>query len=98
MYDAVLSHPNTSDDFRVEIEAKQLRHKYNYLVAIPNDQNASHIPLKQKLSLEVDDLVDTIVLLKKRDELGWKIYFQGRDCYEMCKQSMFCNHESDQYF
>jgi hypothetical protein len=62
LYDAVLNHPNTSDEFRIEIEAKQLRHKYNYLVAIPNDKDAGHITLKQKLSMEVDDLVDTIVL------------------------------------
>jgi superkiller protein 3 len=85
LYDAVLNHPDTSDEFRIEIEGKQLRHKYDYLVAIPD---LGHIALKQKLSMEVDDLVDTIVLLRKRDELGWKVYFQGRDCYEMCKTSV----------
>lgn len=83
MYDAVLNHPSISDEFRIEIEEKQLRHKYNYLVAIPNDKDTGHIALKKKLSIEVDDLVDTIVLLRKRDELGWNLYFQGRVCEEM---------------
>ena len=90
-----MNHPNTSDEFRIETEAKQLRHKYNHLVAVPKDKDPGHIALKKKLSLEVDDLVDTVVLLRKRDELGWKIYFQGRDCDEICKLLLFLQNVGD---
>jgi hypothetical protein len=35
------------------------------------------------------------VLLGKHDELGWKIYFQGRDCDEMCKSLLFFDQLKD---
>ena len=37
------------------------------------------------LSLELDEMVNGIVLLNTPDELGWKIFFEGRDCEDMCK-------------
>jgi len=66
---------------REDVEAKQLRHKYKYLSAIPSDGEK----LKRQLSIELDELVDAIVLLHKPDELGWKLYFEGKDCEEICK-------------
>ncbi len=65
----------------MDIEAKQLRHKYKYLSAIPSAGEK----LKRQLSNELDELVDAIVLLHKPDELGWKLYFEGKDCEEICK-------------
>ncbi|KAF9529299.1 superkiller protein 3 [Crepidotus variabilis] len=78
LYDAILNHPNTSDEARIEIETKQLRHKRRYLLAIPSTKE--QLSLKHKVSKELDELVDAIVLLKKPDELGWRLHFESVDC------------------
>ncbi|KAF8972954.1 hypothetical protein BDZ97DRAFT_1900816 [Flammula alnicola] len=77
-YDSVLNHPQTSDELRREVEAKQLRYKQRYLYSIPSTKET--LLLKQKISRELDELVDGIVLLQKPDELGWKMFFEGKDC------------------
>ncbi|PPQ64992.1 hypothetical protein CVT26_015701, partial [Gymnopilus dilepis] len=76
LYDSLLNHPNTSDELRAEIESKQLRYKQRYLSSIP----ASKSSLKSQVSKELDELVEGYILLKKADELAWKLYFESRDC------------------
>ena len=34
--------------------------------------------------------MEGIVLLNTPDKLGWKIFFEGRDCEDMCKLPLFC--------
>jgi superkiller protein 3 len=46
--------------------------------------------LKLPLSQQLDEMVNGIVLLNTPDELGWKIFFEGRDCEDMCKLPLFC--------
>ena len=48
--------------------------------------------LKLPLSQQLDEMVDGIVLLNTPDELGWKIFFEGRDCEDMCKLPLFLYH------
>jgi len=77
----MLSHPSTSDELRVEVDAKVLKSKQKYLSAIPSTKE--DMPLKRQVSKELDELLDAIVLLHKPDELGWKLYLEGRDCEDM---------------
>ncbi|KDR75408.1 hypothetical protein GALMADRAFT_98862 [Galerina marginata CBS 339.88] len=76
LYGSILNHPNTSDDLRSEIETKQLRYKQEYLYSIPPSNEA----LKLQVSTELDELVEGIILLHKPDDLGWKLYFEAKDC------------------
>ena len=45
--------------------------------------------LKLPLSQQLDEMVDGIILLNTPDELCWKIFFEGRDCEDMCKLLLF---------
>ncbi|CAA7259262.1 unnamed protein product [Cyclocybe aegerita] len=81
LYNAILNHPNTSDELRAEIDAKQLRHKQQYLASIPLTKETASLKL-QTLN-ELNELVEGIVLLRKADELGWKLFFEGTDCEDM---------------
>ncbi|KAF9484467.1 TPR-like protein [Pholiota conissans] len=81
LYESILNHPNTSDELRRDIEAKQLRYKQQYLQSIP--ATADGRALKQKVAHELDELVQGIVLLKKPDELGWRMHFEGTDCEDL---------------
>ncbi|KAF9562772.1 TPR-like protein [Agrocybe pediades] len=79
LWDALLNHPNTSDDLRAETEAKQLRYKQRQLYAIPLAEES----FKRRISNELHELVEGIVLLQKSDELGWQLYFEAQDCEEI---------------
>ena len=81
LYESILNHPSTSDEVRRAIESKQLRNKHKYLHSIPPTKE--HLPLKRRISSELDDLVDGIILLHKEDELAWSIFFESRDCEDM---------------
>ena len=62
---------------RREIEAKQLRYKQRYLQSIPSTKDG--LVLKQKVMHDIDGLVEGIVLLQKRDDLGWKLFLESRN-------------------
>ncbi|KAH9485295.1 Superkiller protein 3 [Psilocybe cubensis] len=79
LYESILNHPNTSDEVRGEVEAKQLRYKQRQLFSIP----PSNQTLKCKVYTELKEIVEGIVLLKKPDDLGWKLYFEEQDCEEI---------------
>ncbi|KAJ3501664.1 hypothetical protein NLJ89_g9238 [Agrocybe chaxingu] len=81
LYNAILNHPKTSDELRAEIDAKQLRHKQQYLASIPLTKETAS--LKLQILNELDELVEGIVLLRKPDELGWKLFFERKDCEDM---------------
>src|SRR6266567_7483269 len=81
LYESILNHPSTSDELRQATESKQLRNKQNFLHSIPATKE--NLPLKQRISSEIDDLVDGIILLHKQDELGWNIFFESKDCEDM---------------
>lgn len=66
---------------RREIEAKQLRYKQRYLQSIPSTKDG--LVLKQKVMQDIDELVEGIVLLQKPDDLGWKLFFESRDCEDL---------------
>ena len=83
LYESILNHPNTSDELRRDIEAKQLRYKQQYLQSIP--ATADGRALKKKVAHDLDELVQGIVLLKKPDELGWRMHFEGADCEDLCE-------------
>ncbi|KAA1474268.1 superkiller protein 3 [Dentipellis sp. KUC8613] len=75
-YHEILNHPNTSDDLRRLTESKLLRHKRQYLQALPTSGDND---IKQKLMDEVQELVNGIVLLNIPDELAWVIYLDEQD-------------------
>ncbi|THH06300.1 hypothetical protein EW146_g9652 [Bondarzewia mesenterica] len=76
-YNEILNHPNTSDDLRRNTESKLLRHKQQYLFALPTSDAKSNV--KEKLVTEVQELIDGIVLLKIPDELAWSMFIDGKD-------------------
>lgn len=39
---------------------------------------------------ELDELIEGIVLLKKPDELGWKLFFESVDCEDLCELIFIC--------
>jgi superkiller protein 3 len=71
------------DELRRTTESKLLCWKERRLHSVPPS-------LKLPLSQQLDEMVDGIVLLNTPDELGWKIFFEGRDCEDMCKLPLFC--------
>ncbi|KAF8894922.1 hypothetical protein CPB84DRAFT_1682556 [Gymnopilus junonius] len=79
LYNSLLNHPSTSDQLRAEVESKQLRYKQRYLYSIP----PTMANLKAQISKELDELVEGIVLLRKRDELAWKLFFETKDCEDV---------------
>lgn len=81
LYDSILNHPNTSDELRSEVESKQLRYKQRQLFAIPSSNDT----LKRQVSTELNEIVEGIVLLRKPDDLGWKIFFEEKDDEEIGK-------------
>jgi hypothetical protein len=87
LYESLLNHPSTSDELRRATESKQLRNKQKYLHSIPATKEK--LPLKQRISSEVDELVDGIILLRKPDELGWNIFFESRDCEDMSQCPLY---------
>ncbi|KAI0322400.1 TPR-like protein [Amylostereum chailletii] len=74
VYSEILNHPNTPDDLRRTTEAKLLRHKRQYLHALPEQTEQ-----KRKVAEEVQELVNGMVLLKIPDELAWTIFIDGKD-------------------
>ena len=77
-YDEVLNHPNTSDDLRRSTESKLLRHKQQYLYAIPALRESA--ALKTKIAGELESLVDGVVLLGIPDELAWNLFIDSKNC------------------
>ncbi|CAK5265358.1 unnamed protein product [Mycena citricolor] len=73
-YDAVLNHPNTSDDLRRKTDAKLLRYKHRYLCALP-----AHSSVKITVAREVDELAAGAITLGLPDALAWSIYLDGKD-------------------
>lgn len=82
LYESILNHPNTSDEVRVEVEAKQLRYKQQYLQSLPSSKESA--ALKEKAARELEDIIEGIVLLQKPDELGWRIFLETRDYEHLC--------------
>lgn len=39
---------------------------------------------------ELDELIEGIVLLKKPDELGWRLFFESMDCEDLCEFMFVC--------
>lgn len=81
----MLNHPNTSDELRGEIEAKQLRYKQRHVQALPSTKEG--LALKEKAVRDLDELIEGIVLLQKPDELGWKLFLESRDCDDLGKSA-----------
>ncbi|KIJ18985.1 hypothetical protein PAXINDRAFT_109465 [Paxillus involutus ATCC 200175] len=74
LYQEVLNHPSTSDEFRRFIEAKLIQYKQQYFYAMPTTSSE-----KAALGLELDELVNGVVLLGVPDERSWSIFLEGKD-------------------
>lgn len=59
------------------VESKLLRHKQNYLYAIPATSEKAE--LKENLASEVQEMVNGMVLLSIPDELAWTIFIDWKD-------------------
>ncbi|KAF8160990.1 TPR-like protein [Crassisporium funariophilum] len=81
LYDAILNQPSTSDELRRLTESKLLRWKERYLHSIPMASDT--LAIKRQISQELDEMINGIVLLHTPDELGWQIFFDGKDCEDM---------------
>jgi superkiller protein 3 len=77
LYNEILNHSNTSDDLRRITESKLLRHKQQYLHALPFSGKFSSA--KAQVATEVEVLVNGAVLLGIPDELAWTIFIEGID-------------------
>jgi superkiller protein 3 len=73
-YNELINHPSTSDEERRTIEAKLLRRKIQYLRALPSSDKE-----KSRVSREVLQMADDVVLLKVPDELAWKLHIDHQD-------------------
>lgn len=76
-----MNHPSSSDELRRITESKLLRHRANYLHALPLTKDFQE--LKSELGKEVDELVRGIILLKIPDELAWTLHVEEQDCETM---------------
>jgi len=85
-YNEVMSHPNAPDQLRHDTESKLLRHKRQYLTALPTTGNQAK--LKKMLAAEVQELISGMVLLQIPDELAWLLFIDGRDCETIGKMIM----------
>ncbi|KAK0232722.1 TPR-like protein [Armillaria fumosa] len=74
LYNDILNHPNTSDELRRETETKLLRHKQQYMYALPNTSEK-----KQTISQEVEDLINGTIILQLPDELAWSLFLERKD-------------------
>ncbi|KAK0207900.1 superkiller protein 3 [Desarmillaria ectypa] len=74
LYNDILNHPNTSDELRRETETKLLKHKQQYLYALPSTSEQ-----KKKVSQEVEDLINGAVILQLPDELAWFLFLERKD-------------------
>lgn len=78
LYDELLNHPNTPDDLRRVTDSKLLRHKQQYLHALPATGKLA--PLKAQIASELEGLVNGAIVLGIPDELAWTLYIEGKDC------------------
>ncbi|TFY78330.1 hypothetical protein EWM64_g5681 [Hericium alpestre] len=76
-YNELLNHPNTSDELRRSTESKLLRHKRQFLQALPSSGEKAEI--KKQLMTEVQELVNGMVLLQIPDELAWTMFIDEQD-------------------
>jgi superkiller protein 3 len=83
LYQEVLNHPSTSDEFRRFIEAKLIQYKQQYFYAMPTTSSE-----KAALGLELDELVNGVVLLGVPDERSWSIFLEGKDSDTICGYSL----------
>ncbi|KAK0197963.1 superkiller protein 3 [Armillaria mellea] len=74
LYNDILNHPNTSDELRRETETKLLKHKQQYMYALPSASEK-----KQTISREVEDLVNGAIILQLPDELAWSLFLERKD-------------------
>lgn len=84
LYNDILNHPNTSDELRRETETKLLKHKQQYMYALPNASEK-----KQTISQEVEDLINGAIILQLPDELAWSLYLERKDVETIGTR---CNH------
>jgi superkiller protein 3 len=87
LYDQILNHPKSTDELRRTTESKLLRHKVNYLHALPPTDEC-HMR-KRELGKEVDEMIRGVILLKIPDELAWTIYVDEQDCETMGKSTLY---------
>jgi len=85
-YNEVMSHPSAPDQLRRDTESKLLRHKRQYLAALPT--TGDQVKLKKTLAVEVQELVSGMVLLQIPDELAWLLFIDGKDCETIGKMIM----------
>ncbi|KAI0093293.1 TPR-like protein [Irpex rosettiformis] len=74
LYQEILGHPNASDDLRRATEAKLLQYKQQLLYALTSKDD---IETKKKLSEELKELIDGIVLLNIPNALAWNLHIEG---------------------
>jgi superkiller protein 3 len=68
-----MNHPSASDALRREAESKLIRHKQQYLHALPASST------KTALLNDLEELVNGVVLLGIPDELAWTICLEGKN-------------------
>ncbi|KAK0440394.1 TPR-like protein [Desarmillaria tabescens] len=74
LYNDILNHPNTSDELRRETETKLLKHKQQYLYALPNTSEQ-----KKKVLQQVEELINGAIILQLPDELAWALFLERKD-------------------
>lgn len=77
-YNEILNHPKTSDDLRRQTDSKLLRHRQQYLYALPLTGELA--PVKVKVCAELDGLINGAIILETPDELAWMLFLEQKNC------------------
>lgn len=83
LYQEVLSHPKTSDELRRSVEAKMIRYKQQTFHALPLSD-----PEKNRIGIELSELVNGIVAIGIRNQLAWSISLEGMDKETVCEYGL----------
>ncbi|KAF8629945.1 hypothetical protein AX15_003181 [Amanita polypyramis BW_CC] len=88
IYAEITNHPQASDHLRREAESKLLRYKYRYLCVLPDGD--AFVKTKERTLHEVNELVDSAVLLHIPDELAWNLSLENQDSESIatCNQQL----------
>lgn len=82
-----MNHPNASDELRRETESKLFSHKQRLMSAIPSSSQVSE--RRSKVSEELEEMVNGIILLGIQNEGVWRYYLEGQDVYSLGKFIQF---------